>query len=299
MLSIIIPTYNYSAFELVDKIRQQCENVPIDYEISVLDDASLDIPSLVSNERINQFPKAKFEKNTNNLGRAGNINKLVRKTQYEWILLLDCDVTPVAKDFIQKYLDCIQNNHKITFGGIAYKAEKPEKEKLLRWVYGKKREEIPSTERDKNPFRTTLTSNILIHKSIFDTTQFNEQITEYGYEDLVFTESLKKNHFAVNHINNPCYHLNYETSGIFIDKVETALKNLVQLEEKGIIKNNITNLQLTYSKAKKNNLTFLISAAYTIFKSVILLNLKSKRPILFLLDFLKLGVYTKLKNHKE
>ena len=101
-----------------------------------------------------------------------------------------------------------------------------------------------------------MTSNILIHKSIFDTTQFNEQITEYGYEDLVFTESLKKNNFVVNHINNPCYHLNYETSGIFIEKVETAIKNLVQLEEKGIINNNITNLQLTYFKAKKNNLLF-------------------------------------------
>lgn len=299
MLSIIIPTYNYSAFELVDEIRQQCENVPIDYEISVLDDASSDIPSLESNERINQFPKAKFEKNTVNLGRAGNINKLVRKSQYEWILLLDCDVTPVAKDFIQKYLDCVSNKHRITFGGIAYKAEKPEKEKLLRWVYGKKREEISSIERARNPFRTALTSNILIHKSIFDTTPFDEQITEYGYEDLVFTENLKKNNFYVNHIDNPCYHLNYETSKIFIDKVETALKNLVQLEEKGVINNNITNLQLTYSKAKKNNLTFLIVIAYTVFKRVILLNLKSKRPILFFLDFLKLGIYTKLKNHSE
>lgn len=299
MLSVIIPTYNYSAYELADEIRQQCEETEIGYEIIVLDDASSDLLSLEKNEKINQFYHGKFEKSETNLGRAGNINKLIQKARFEWILLLDCDVKPVKENYIKNYLNCINKEYKITFGGIEYKNEKPEKEKLLRWFYGKKREEISAVERNKNPFRTTLTSNILVHKKVFDTTRFNEQITEYGYEDLVFAESLKKNNFTINHIDNPCYHLNYETSEIFITKIETALRNLVRLEEKGIINNDITQLQLTYLKAKRYNFVFLISIAHNIFHKIILLNLKSGKPFLFLLDFLKLGIYSKLKSYKE
>lgn len=299
MLSIIIPTYNYSAYELALEINLQCEKALIEYEILVLDDASQNILFRAKNERINMLPNAKFEINLENLGRAGNINKLIQNAKYDWILLLDCDVKPVRNDFIQKYLNSIRNGDKITFGGIAYKNEKPTNEELLRWVYGKKREEISPKERAKNPFRTTLTSNILIHKNIFNTTKFNEQITEYGYEDLVFTEELKKKHLSINHINNPCYHLNYETSDIFLSKTKIALENLVNLENKGIIKNDVTNLQLTYLKLRKFHLKSPLLLIFKVFSDLLILNLKSKKPILFFMDLLKIGIYTKLKNHKE
>lgn len=299
MLSILIPTYNYSALELVTEIHEQCEQAAIVYEIIVSDDGSDEKNSLEENRKINHLSHSIFKENQNNLGRAGNLNLLVEKAQYEWLLFMDCDVFPVKNNFISNYLTCINKSLKINFGGIAYKTEKPEKEKLLRWIYGKKREEITWEERSKNPFKTTLTSNILLHKSIFKAIQFNSEITEYGYEDLVFTEELKEKQFEINHINNSCYHLNYETSEIFMKKTETALKNLVELEKKGIVAKNITSLQSAYLQLNKHNLITPFFITYQIISPLLFLNLKSKRPILLFLDILKLGIYSKLKNYKE
>ena len=40
MLSILIPTYNYTIYSLVSTIHKQIEQTGIDYEIICLDDAS-------------------------------------------------------------------------------------------------------------------------------------------------------------------------------------------------------------------------------------------------------------------
>lgn len=299
MLSVLIPTYNYNTVALALEIEKQCTAIGIVFEVIVLDDASNKLHFIEINKKINQIPFCRFERNETNLGRAKNLNKLIKKAIYEWVLILDCDVKPVKNNFIKNYLNSISQGCTIIFGGIAYKDEKPEEEKLLRWIYGRKREEISLKNRIKNPFRTTLTSNILIHKSIFDTIKFNEKITKYGYEDLVFTEELKKNNLVVHHLDNPCYHLNYETSEVFFSKTKIALENLVNLENKGIIKDNVTNLQLTYLRLKKFYLTLPYLFIFKIVSRLLILNLKSKTPILFFMDLLKIGIYTRFKNYKE
>jgi glycosyltransferase involved in cell wall biosynthesis len=285
MLSILIPVYNYTVLPLVNELVKQCNKRGITFEILCQDDASHSQENIL-NQEVNLLPNCSFFINEVNLGRGTNINSLAQKAKYDLLLILDCDTFPADDNFIQKYSDAISDSSKnIIFGGIIYEDKKPEKEQLLRWIYGQKRET-----------KSFLSSNLWIKKEIFLQYPFDETITKYGYEDLCFFSVLKKNHFEISRIENPTFHLNLETSEVFLDKTKIALENLIFLynlkkispEDSKIIKSFqlLKNLKLTWFSAflfKKNQVK-------------IERNLLSKNPSLFLFDLYKLGYFCSL-NH--
>ena len=294
MLSILIPTYNYNAFPLVSELKKQADYAGIDYEILVQDDASF---STLNNENqnINTIKNCFFFVNNHNLGRAGNLNSLVAKAKFEWILFLDCDTFPTQEKFIKNYIKATISNNSIVFGGIVYKNKKPKKEALLRWVYGQKREALPLSERNKNPAYSALTSNLLIKKEILEKHPFDDSITQYGYEDLCFFSELNKNHFEVTHIVNPTYHLDLETSGLFLKKTQTALENLLLLEKSKKLSAQESKIIAVQQKLENLKLTACAAYMFSKIKSKIESNLLSEKPSLFWFDMYKLGYYCTLK----
>ena len=294
MLSILIPTYDYSALTLVKELYCQCEAAAIVFEIIVLDDASTNIEILNENRKINQISNCIFEQNDTNLGRARNRNKLAKKSKYDWLLFMDCDTFPKNKNFISKYINQIPENE-IVFGGIAYHNEKPQKANILRWKYGMEREEINSTKRKLNPYSTALTSNLLIQKEIFNLIMFDNRIIQYGYEDLVFVNELKSRNYFINHIDNATYHLNYETSIAFLEKTKKAIETLLFIEKNNMLIGVETKIQKKYQLISKFKLNKIISFLFTKFQHLLQKNLLSKNPSLFLFDCYKLGYYCSLK----
>lgn len=299
MLSILIPTYNYSAFSLVQELWNQAIEAGIIFEIIVLDDGSSDTASIAENLKIKELNYCRFEQNQRNLGRAGNLNKLAEKSQYKWLLFMDCDTFPKDRLFLSNYLKAIaEEKEGIYFGGICYKKEQPEATHLLRWKYGSKREEISVEDRNKNPYATTLTSNLLIGKNIFDAIQFEERIAEYGYEDLVFIQKLKAKKYFITHIDNATFHLNYETSDVFLAKTKKALETLKFIEEHNILEKIETKIQKTYSLISKLKLNNFIAFVFKKLESKAKKNLFSTNPSLFIFDLYKLGYFTTLKVRK-
>jgi glycosyltransferase involved in cell wall biosynthesis len=299
MLSIVIPTYNYNSFYLVKELHEQCTNQAILFEIIVLDDGSKNQIIIAENEKINSIENCKFERNKNNLGRARNLNLLAQKSKYNWLLFMDCDTFPKNSNYISLYLETIKKNEtKIIFGGICYKNEVPIQEKILRWRYGKSREEIDFKKRKLKPFETTLTSNLFIAKEIFNAILFEEKIIDYGYEDLVFVSKLKLKKFKIKHIQNPTYHLNYEFSEVFLDKTKKALETLIFIEEEKIqtIK---TKIQKIYKINKVLKINRIIAYLFTKFQYKAEQNLLSKNPSMLIFDLYKLGFYTTLKLQKK
>lgn len=292
MLSVLIPTYNYSAFDLVVEIQTQCESAGIEYEIIVLDDSSTEKQSLEQNRKINQLPYSKFEENEFNLGRAKNRNLLSKKAKHEWFLFMDCDTFPKGKNFIANYiLEIKKRNSSVFYGGISYKNDFPNEKEILRWKYGKAREEVPVSKRHNNSYESTLTSNIIISKTVFDEINFNESITEYGYEDMVFVSELKKRNIKIEHIDNPAYHLNYETSEMFLSKTEEGLKNLKLISENKLIQPNESKIIQKWVFLNTYKLdkffTFLFRKSEFMMKK----NLLSNNPSLFVFDLYKLGYF--------
>lgn len=284
MLSILIPVYNYNILPLVNELVKQCNFNGIDFEILCQDDASNSSENII-NQEINLHPNCSFFVNETNLGRGKNINSLSLKAIYDWLLILDCDTFPAQNDFVKKYIDAISNlRNNILFGGIIYEDKKPKSDQLLRWVYGNKRETV-----------TILTSNLIIKKEVFLQHPFDESITKYGYEDLLFFSVLKANHFEISQIDNPTFHLNLETSKAFLNKTKIALENLMFLYDSKKIKKEENKITTSFEFLRKLKLTQFSAFLFRKNQTRIERNLFSKKPSLFLFDLYKLGYYCTLK----
>ena len=294
MLSILIPIYNYNAFPLVSELHKQCFELNIEFEILGQDDFSKEF--LIENKRINNLENSSFSTNKANLGRGKNINSIAFNSKFEWLLILDCDTFPKDSNFIKKYLfEIKKNDSSVVFGGIIYEQKKPEEEKILRWFYGNKREALSTVIRNKNPNNSALTSNLLIEKELFLQNTFDESITKYGYEDVCFFMDLKAKKVPISHIDNPTFHLNLETSVLFLNKTKIALENLVFIinsKESNTIDSKIVS---AYSFLKKIKLTTITILFFNQFESAITTNLLSKKPSLLLFDLYKLGYFCKIQ----
>ncbi len=289
MLSILIPIFNYNTDPLVNELHKYCLESKLDFEILCQDDASNEF--LDENQKINTLENCNFSGNNLNLGRGTNINLLAEKAKFEWLLIMDCDTFPTQSDFIQNYISKINEAEKVVFGGIEYKKEKPANDQLLRWFYGIARESLSVEKRNTNPNGNALTSNILIKKNVFLSNKFDESITKYGYEDLVFLSDLKKKGIVVKHIVNPTYHLGLETSKQFLKKTKTALENLKKLTATKSLNSSESKILKTYVLLEKMHLTDLISFLFKKNEPNMVRNLLSKKPSLLLFDLYKLGYF--------
>lgn len=294
MISILIPTYDYDITKLVHELVKQCQSAQIVFEIICQDDDSKSDLNLKNNS-INSIESCHFYSNSENFGRSKNRNTLAHKSKYDWLLFLDCDMIPVSENFIQKYVKTIDNcNSEIVFGGIEYQVNRPSKAQLLRWVYGKKRETKSVEERIKSKNTSALTSNFLIKKNLLITYPFDEQLTDYGFEDYAFFSVLENENKEVKHIDNPCFHNGLETSSEFLSKTKIAIQNLVYLSNHKNTLVKQTQLVKTYQKISRLQLQKIVVFFFNVFKKSIEKNLSSNFPSLFLFDFYKLGWYCEL-----
>jgi len=297
MISILIPCFNYNTLPLVTALHCQAILENIEFEIIVLDDASPFNENTEINSKINQLVYCRYEKNETNLGRGENRNSLISKAKYDWVLLMDCDMFPKSENFIKNYIENIKNqNEAAFFGGILYYNEKPKNDEVLRWVFGKSREEIPLEKRRSKPYHYALISNILVKKNILLSYPFDSEIYNYVYEDIVFILGLKKHNIAITHIENPAFHLNLEKSKVFLEKFHSSLLNLKLVLDRKVITSDETALTKTYSKIQKFNMVRLVAFLFKIFKKQFTKNLLSKNPSLFIFDIYRLGYFCQLNS---
>ncbi len=294
MLSILIPTYNYNVFPLVLKLWEQCRKQQIEFEILCQDDGSQSIYNIDNNE-IATLENCQFFISEENIGRGKNINSLYKKSQYEWLLILDCDVMPILDNFIENYLNAIQDPQvKVCYGGISYKKERPDQSHILRWIYGYKRESLSAENRQKKPYQSSLTSNLLISRAVFKENRFSAIITKYGYEDLVFFHDLKLKNIPIFHIENAAMHINLDNSKVFLKKTRIGIENLDYLTNFEMVKGE-NRLLKQFATVEKYGFTKIISRLFSYFKQDMEINLLSANPSMTVFDIYRLGYFSKLK----
>lgn len=294
MLSILIPVYNYDVYALVSELKHQADELGIKYEILAQDDNSQKFTA--ENEKINSLSNCHYEINPKNIGRGKNINLLCAKAKENYVLIMESDAFPENKNYLKNYLDLISKDTSIIFGGVKYPETIPEKDKMLRWKYGHSRETKSLEERFKENYSFIFTWNLLLKKEILLQYPFPEFISEYGYEDAFFIKKLRLNSILVSHIENHLTHYNDEFSIEFIKKSERAVSNLHHLINVQKIDYDDTKLTAVYSIAKKLHLIGLVKTVYNKTKKLILNNLTSENPNLYLLDFYKLGYYCTIQS---
>lgn len=284
MLSVLIPAYNNDVFGLVKALYKQLSLESIKFEVIVIDDASKSKLNK-QNKQINKLKNCSFFSLRKNIGRSALRNLLFKKSRYNWLLFLDCDVLPVNKQFIKTYTKAIHCNlAKVVVGGIAYKNDA--NKKLLRWKFGRKSEEIPVKIREKHPYKYLLTGNFLIKKQVMEEVKFDESLKKYGYEDLLFAKELQKKGIKVMHIKNAVFHLGIESDKKFIKKTKQALKNLAVLLADDKIKFSDTRISWIYKKLKNFGFIKIISLFTKYFKQQAIKNTSVVMYNLFRLGYL-------------
>jgi glycosyltransferase involved in cell wall biosynthesis len=292
MLSVLIPTYNYNTFSLVKEMHQQLTFEAISFEIICLDDGSKTSLN-VKNEQINTLSFSSFKSLEKNVGRSAIRNLLADTAKYKWLLFLDADVIPVRSNFVKNYIACFKTDKTVFCGGILYQNKK-ENVGLLRYKYGKKHEEISSQQRNKNAEKYFFTSNFLIQKSIFEVLRFDENLTQYGKEDLLFSRQLTQKSYRIEHLNNEVYHLGLDENKLFVSKTKKAMENLVFLDNQALIDAKETPLLEMVRKITLLKMTIIIASFYPFFEK-----LTSKKSSVFFLNCLKVSYICHLKTtHK-
>ena len=296
MLSILIPTYNYNVYKLVDVIYNQAIKAKIKFEIIVLDDGSQKFHS--ENNKINEFQFCTYEILKVNIGRSAIRNLLAKKAAFDNLLFLDSDTIPVDENLISNYILQISEEEKIVSGGILYSKLKPQESQLLRWNYGNSREALSAKIREKNPYLRLLTLNFMIKKSVFEKVSFNEKIPNLRHEDTLFSYELKNHNIRVEHIENPVYHLGLDEFESAIKKENESLIALKFLIESQLIPSDYIGLSKLFYRLKKMQVVFVLRVFYKITKPFLLKNLASSNPSLFIFDLYRLGYLCKLEKNQ-
>ncbi|WP_369047812.1 glycosyltransferase family 2 protein [Tenacibaculum sp. UWU-22] len=257
MLSVLIATYNWDVIHLVENLHQQLNTAAIPFEIICIDDASNSNLN-TSNQEINKLTNCYFKTLPKNVGRSALRNLLASKAKHEWLLFLDADVLPTTPHFIKNYLTYFQKNKSSVYvGGVMYR--ELDDKNLIRWKLGKKNEEQPIKVRNKKPYKYLFTSNFAIKKTVFNPIKFNETLTQYGYEDLLFAKKLEQQKTTIQHINNTVYHIGIDNNTVFLNKTKQALKNLVFLVKSNQISKKDTGIFKTYCVLNRLGLPFFLA----------------------------------------
>ena len=87
---------------------------------------------------------------------------------------------------------------------------------------------------EKTPYQH-LSTNFMAHRKLVGTTPYNEDIKQYGFEDVLLGKRFKALNAQINHIDNPVLFDDFELNAVFLRKTEEALRTLsiFQTELKG------------------------------------------------------------------
>lgn len=292
MISICIPIYNNDVADLVKDLHMQCEDIGFPSEIVLLDDASTDTLIRDKNKTVADQLNVMFHENPINLGLAKTRNRLAKLAQYPYLLFIDSDAQVVDSEYLSKYKDQCKPSV-VSFGGCIYTPDCPDKKYILRWKFGKTREEGVG--------KYFSCFNFLIDKNILTQYPFSEDLNQYGYEDTLFGITLQKNNIKVSFIDNPMLHLGLDPAGEYLRKINLSLANLLKIDNqlKEWQRRDSIRLLKAYSVIDCLCLTSLIIFLFNFLKKSLMKNLKSEKPDLLILDFYKLGYFCILKQENK
>lgn len=297
MISICIPVYNCDISKLVGNLLAQLAKNAISFEIILIDDAS-EVQYRKLNVQLSKSDNVSYFQLEKNIGRAKIRNLFLSYTNFNYLLFLDSDSQVNNTKCIENYLTQILKKNQVICGGRSYPGELPHKSHYLRWKFGINRECLPAKNRSKNPYRSFMTNNFVIHRNVLSKILFDERLTQYGHEDTLFGYRLKQNKIPIIQIDNPVQHLFTESNIEFIQKTELALKNLIEIRkfiDDKKFDNEIRMLRM-YSLITYLRIGMILSAFYFLFKPAIKWLIVKNIGGLKLFDFYKLLFFTNLTN---
>jgi glycosyltransferase involved in cell wall biosynthesis len=293
-ISLLIPVFDYDIVALVYSMKNAMGKVPEFYEIIIGDDGSS--AEYREKYRSLQAENVKVISSKKNIGRAAIRNRLALEAKGDLILFIDADVVlpGTAEAYILKWLPFMETS-RVICGGILYHDGAPgDPDKLLRWKFGKWKEQKSAVERNKHPHAGFSTFNVLIEKSVFSKIRFNEELIQYGHEDTLLGYQLKKAGIDILHIDNGLLHEGLESNRDFLNKTKLGIENLSKLFDKVTDKkafSETVRLLGIYNKLKFLGLTRIMAAIFIKYRDRMEIRLDSSDISLLLFAFYKMSMF--------
>jgi GT2 family glycosyltransferase len=232
----------------------------------------------------------------NNIGRAAIRNRLALEAKGDYLLFIDADtmVPRTAEDYLKKWINVL-GYAPVICGGTMYNASPPgDPDKILRWKYGMKREQKKASERNKHPYSSFSTFNVLIEKSVFSKLRFNEELKQYGHEDTLFSYQLKKAGIKVIHIDNSLIHEGLESNRDYINKTKLGIENLSKLydcvTDKASFADTVRMVRL-FKMLSVFRLTLILAGIFIRYRERMELRIDSAKPPLWLFHLYKVCMF--------
>lgn len=292
-LSVCIPVYNFDVRELVRHLQKEITEHQISAEILLIDDASDQNFIHINKELENEVGNFVFlEKN---VGRSQIRNLFLYYASADYLLFLDCDGKITNPHFLKNYLSYIEKNDvKAVYGGRKVSEIQPDSNHLLRWRYANERENLPLIKRLIQPYLSFQTNNFIVKKSVLQKVNFNPEIQNYGYEDLLFAMNLNHAGIPVHHIDNPILNNDVESNEVYLKKVEESIESLHKMLVNTKTAPKIKDIKLVraYHYLDKRGGARIFRKLFAVRKAAIRNKLLQAECNLKYLDLYKLGLLT-------
>lgn len=294
MLSILLPVYNCSCVALVTELQRQCVECKADFEIIVADDGSLSgaigmnkaCQYLIDENKVIEHLKGiRYIIREKNVGRSAIRNFLVSQAKGDRLLFIDGDLSLNNPSFIRNYL---QAEGDVVVGGIAIGGNPDQWKGNLRYRYERQCEAINTVEsRQSQPYQH-LATNLLVRRSVLGEKPYDENISHYGYEDVLLGKRFQQQQVAIKHIENPVLFCDFEDNASYLAKTEEALRTLFAFrkELKGY-----SRLLDKAEQIERLHLSPLFVTAYKLFNEPIKNCLLGNKPNVFWFNIYKLLYY--------
>ena len=293
-ISILIPVNDFDIVALVHSMKDGIEQVPEFCEIIIGDDGS-------SEEFKKKYlslagGKVKLVSSDKNIGRASIRNRLISDAAGDFLLFIDADamVMGTAENYLHKWLEYLDHARVIS-GGIMYRDTPPsDPDKILRWKYGRNKEQKKASDRNKHPYSRFSTFNVIIDKSIFSKFKFYEELKQYGHEDTLFSYQLKKAGIPIYHIDNGLVHEGLETNKDYLAKTKESIENLSKLYDNVTDKQTFSftvGLLRSFWALKTLHLTRLVAGIFIRFRERMEIRLDSSKVSLTLFGIYKISMF--------
>ena len=164
----------------------------------------------------------------------------------------------------------------------------------------KKRTEKSCLNRNKHPYSSFSTFNVLIDKSIFSKFRFYEELKQYGHEDTLFSYQLKKAGIGILHIDNGLVHEGIETNKEFLAKTKSSIENLSKLYDNVTDKKTFAStvrLLRNFWLLKTLHLTRIFAGIFIRFRERMEIRLDSSKVSLRLFRFYKISMFCTLQGN--
>jgi glycosyltransferase involved in cell wall biosynthesis len=225
-LSIVTPFHKNDPSLLLSILAHQTAGLNV--ELFIVDDGSgiADLTACVISQ-IDAFPcPACLITLPTNKGRSGARNRLIAEAQAPYILFLDSDMAPDRDDFVQDWLDLIdQKKPDIAYGGFTTKQVPITPELALARALAEHIDCQNAAERTARGGLAVATSNLLVRADILKKVSFDSDFSGWGWEDTDWALRAAKAGFVITHVDIPATHMGLDVPEVLLEKFAKAGPN--------------------------------------------------------------------------